>query len=347
MFYFLFFRYRHLTTMCFHRTWDDTINYSCLHGYYKVLENLGEGTTSTVVKAMHWLTEEHVAIKIISKTFHSSLHDTRREIDIMKKLSHPNISHLYEVMECDRYIFVIMEYVPSSTLFSIINNPFIPPDNERCIHYFRQIASAVSHLHEFGFSHRDLSTLNILVAMDGTIKLIDFSMSQPTMEIKKFEFGSRYGGAPLYQAPEYLSFIGFNTAQADMWSMGALLYHMLYRKVPFIADTIEETNALVKRGNYVLTDDVSSHLNVLITQLMCKEPNERLSSKQLLDHPVLQGYETASIFNCNRQLDDQCLSVIADIVDTNVEEVRNEVSKWEYNYMTSTYMIMWRRKQIV
>jgi MAP/microtubule affinity-regulating kinase len=155
-------------------------------GKYKLLKTIGKGNFARVMLAKHMLTNSEVAIKIIDKTQlnPNSLEKLFREVSIMKILQHPNIVKLYEVIETDKTLYLIMEYVNNGEVFEyLVKNGRMKENIAR--QKFRQIVSAVQYLHSKKIIHRDLKAENLLLDQNLDVKIVDFGFSNMFVEGKK------------------------------------------------------------------------------------------------------------------------------------------------------------------
>lgn len=152
-------------------------------GKYKLLKTIGKGNFARVMLARHMLTSNEVAIKIIDKTQlnPNSLEKLFREVSIMKILNHPNIVKLYEVIETDKTLYLVMEYVSNGEVFEyLVKNGRMKENIAR--QKFRQIVSAVQYLHSKKIIHRDLKAENLLLDHNLDVKIVDFGFSNMFVE---------------------------------------------------------------------------------------------------------------------------------------------------------------------
>lgn len=153
------------------------MEYSELHGQYRIEKTLGCGGFAKVKLATHLLTGENVAIKVMQKqALMEDLPRVKHEINALKSLSHTNICKLFQIIETNTHYFLVMEYCCGGELFDHIVEKEKLSEYEARI-FFRQIVSAVSYLHTQGFTHRDLKPENILLDKNQNLKLIDFGLS--------------------------------------------------------------------------------------------------------------------------------------------------------------------------
>lgn len=154
-------------------------------GKYRLVKTIGKGNFARVMLARHILTNNEVAIKIIDKTQlnPNSLEKLFREVSIMKILQHPNIVKLYEVLETDKTLYLVMEYVNNGEVFEyLVKNGRMKENIAR--QKFRQIVSAVQYLHSKKIIHRDLKAENLLLDQNLDVKIVDFGFSNMFVEGK-------------------------------------------------------------------------------------------------------------------------------------------------------------------
>jgi 5'-AMP-activated protein kinase catalytic alpha subunit len=148
-------------------------------GNYTLGRDLGKGTFGEVMVGTHQLTGEKVAIKVLEKDKIVDVHDVERvtrEIHILKMVRHPTIVQLYEIIETDRELYLIMEYARGGELFEYIVNRKRVREKDAC-KFLHQILSGVDYLHKLGICHRDLKPENLLMDDFNNIKIVDFGLS--------------------------------------------------------------------------------------------------------------------------------------------------------------------------
>lgn len=150
---------------------------------YKLLKTIGKGNFARVMLARHLPTNSEVAIKIIDKTQlnTNSLEKLFREVSIMKLLNHPNIVKLFEVIETEKTLYLVMEYINNGEVFEyLVKNGRMKENIAR--QKFRQIVSAVQYLHSKNIIHRDLKAENLLLDHNLDVKIVDFGFSNMFVE---------------------------------------------------------------------------------------------------------------------------------------------------------------------
>ena len=169
---------------------------------FTIKQVIGEGTFATVRLAVNKQTEEQVAIKIMEKS--KIVQRIEREIKVLKNLRHPNIVHLYSVIQTDEKIYLIMEYVKGKELFDYIVMKKKLSESESCL-FYQQIISGIEYLHKIKYVHRDIKPENLLINEDTKeLKIVDFGLSNIYTNPNKHLLSSACG-SPSYAAPEMLN----------------------------------------------------------------------------------------------------------------------------------------------
>ena len=252
-----------------------------------------------------------VAIKSIEKTEDNMVDDLeiKNEINILKKLSHPNIVKIYEFFDTILYYYLVTEYCKKGELFSYIKNRF---SERQLAVLFYQVFSGLCYLHEKKIIHRDLKLENIMVSdvekdvLTGEeyfwIKIIDFGTAKifEKNKTEKSIIGSSY-----YIAPEVLR-QKYNE-KCDTWSVGVILYMTLVGVAPFDGRTDEEIIHRIKTGKYNKKNsrfvEHSEEVKDLVYKLLEMNTEKRYSAKEALNHPWFQKYGGRNLFNNFKQED--------------------------------------------
>jgi len=168
---------------------------------YQIGKVIGEGTFGKVRMGLHIPTDEKVAIKILEKKKMIEAADIERvarEIRILKKLKHPHVIQLYEILETKQQLFLITEYATKGELFNYIVSKRRLDEKEAC-RFLQEILSGTEYLHKVSVVHRDLKPENLLLDSNYSIKIIDFGLSNT---YKRGENLKTACGSPCYAAPE-------------------------------------------------------------------------------------------------------------------------------------------------
>ncbi|XP_029170704.1 serine/threonine-protein kinase SIK3-like isoform X2 [Nylanderia fulva] len=256
-------------------------------GYYELEKTIGKGNFAVVKMATHLVTKSKVAIKIIDKTKlnEENLAKIFREVHIMKRLRHPHIIRLYQVMETEKMIYLVTEYAPGGEIFDhlVRNGRMLEPEARRI---FRQIVLAVRYLHQQRVVHRDLKAENLLLDADNNIKLADFGFSNeytPGVPL------NTWCGSPPYAAPEIFEGKQYDGPRADVWSLGVVLYVLVCGALPFDGATMQLLRSVVVSGKFRIPYFMSADCEKLIRHMLVVEPERRLNISQILTHSWMCG----------------------------------------------------------
>uniref|UniRef100_H2SD95 Maternal embryonic leucine zipper kinase n=1 Tax=Takifugu rubripes TaxID=31033 RepID=H2SD95_TAKRU len=314
-----------------------------LYKYYEVYETIGSGGFAKVKLGRHILTGEKVAIKIMNKKdLGDDLPRVKVEIEAMKNLSHQHICRLYHVIETSTQIFMVIEYCTGGELFDYIIAKDRLSEQETRV-FFRQIVSAMAYVHSQGYAHRDLKPENLLIDEDHNLKLIDFGLCAKPKGGLGYELMTCCG-SPAYAAPELIQGKAYIGSEADVWSMGVLLFALLCGYLPFDDDNFMILYKKITRGKYDNPQWLSPGSILLLNQMMQVEPKRRLTVQQLLGHPwVMKDYNSPVEWHSRQPLghiDIDCITEMA----VSMKRTR-ESTTWRYDQTTATYLLLLSKKQ--
>lgn len=200
---------------------------------YEILEVIGEGGEGRILKALDKAVERYVAIKEL-KLRNKKREEALREARAIARISHPNVVSLYDVIEDEDEIYLIMEYVEGISLRELLQE-YHMMDFQAALGIFIQVALAVEFAHNHGILHLDIKPENILVSSSGVVKLTDFGIAR---FITEPEDTGKIMGTTHYLAPESLK--GKYSVASDVFALGVILYEMLAGENPFYSYSQEE-----------------------------------------------------------------------------------------------------------
>ncbi|KAH9668275.1 CBL-interacting serine/threonine-protein kinase 11 [Citrus sinensis] len=235
---------------------------NALFGKYELGKLLGCGAFAKVYHARDVLNGRSVAVKVINKNKIMSsnlVSNIKREISIMRRLNHPHIVKLYEVLATKSKIYCVMEFVKGGELFAKIAKGRFSEDLSR--KYFQQLISAVGYCHSRGVFHRDLKPENLLLDENGNLKVSDFGLSAVKDQIRTDGLLHTLCGTPAYVAPEILSKKGYDGAKVDF----------MYKKI--------------YKGEFRCPKWMSSDLRRLLSRLLDTNPETRITVDQIIHDP--------------------------------------------------------------
>ena len=273
-------------------------------------KSLGKGAYGNVYESRNPTFNNKVAMKIIDKNkieLDEINDDIKREINILKKLSHPNIVKIYEFYESDNCFYIINEYCKGGQLYEYLTKNKLT-EEQLCV-IFYQVFSGLIYLHEHSILHGDLKPENILISSVekdletnedfAWIKIIDFGTAK--IFKKQIKKGENIEGTLYYIAPEVFSGnIDIYDEKSDIWSIGIILYRALTRKYPFIGRNEDETITFIIDKDHDCNNELllghSNEIQDLIKKLLKKDPNERPSAKEALNHEWFKKFNPRRLF---------------------------------------------------
>jgi calcium-dependent protein kinase len=275
-------------------------------------KKIGSGSFGTVYEAKNLIFNTKVAMKVIVKKQNMNKLLIENEIDILKKLSHPNIVRIYEFYESLNNFYLINEYCDEGELYNYINKSTLNEQQLAVIFY--QVFSGLSYLHENNILHRDLKPENILISK----KEVDLSSEEVYFWIQIIDFGTAkifeenkteksIVGSAYYIAPEVLK-KDYNE-KCDTWSVGVILFMFLTGRPPFDGRNNEEiiksikTKKLDEQNPKLLQR--SPEVRDLVIGLLEKDMNKRLSAKEALNHPWFKKFNGRKLFENFKEEDIQ------------------------------------------
>lgn len=284
---------------------------------YEILRKIGDGGMAFVYQARDKLLNRIVAVKVLRPEFvddQEFLVKFKREAEAVASLSHPNIVNVYDVGEDGKVHYIVMEYVDGQNLKEIIQ------DEGRLEEYTaldiaKQIARALSAAHRNGIIHRDIKPHNILISKDGRqVKVADFGIAKAVSSSTMTNMGSVIGSVH-YISPEQAKGKHL-TSNADLYSLGIVLYEMIIGRVPFSGDSpisialkhINEDIAFTEEDKI----NIPNSVRTIISKMTQKEPANRYQTAEELiediefverniDLPYIKDYNNFATTDVDRR----------------------------------------------
>ncbi|XP_061407424.1 MAP/microtubule affinity-regulating kinase 3-like isoform X3 [Lethenteron reissneri] len=311
-------------------------------GNYRLLKTIGKGNFAKVKLARHILTGREVAIKIIDKTQlnPTSLQKLFREVRIMKCLNHPNIVKLYEVIETEKTLYLVMEYASGGEVFDyLVAHGRMKEKEARA--KFRQIVSAVQYCHQKNIVHRDLKAENLLLDADMHIKIADFGFSNEFTLVNKLD---TFCGSPPYAAPELFQGKKYDGPEVDVWSLGVILYTLVSGSLPFDGQNLKELREKVLRGKYRIPFYMSTDCENLLKRFLVLNPIKRGSLEQIMrDRWMNVGHEEDELKPYQEpelDINDQKRIEIMIGMGYTMDEIVGSLSAKKYDEIMATYLLL-------
>ncbi|XP_028984413.1 SNF-related serine/threonine-protein kinase [Betta splendens] len=322
-------------------------------GLYDLDKTLGRGHFAVVKLARHVFTGEQVAVKVIDKTKLDTAATGHlfQEVRCMKLVQHPNIVRLYEVIDTQTKLYLILELGDGGDMFDYIMKHEEGLNEELAKKYFAQIVHAISYCHQLHVVHRDLKPENVVFfEKQGLVKLTDFGFSNKFQPGKKLTTSC---GSLAYSAPEILLGDEYDAPAVDIWSLGVILFMLVCGQPPFQEANDSETLTMIMDCKYTVPAHVSSVCKDLIDRMLQRDPKQRASLEEIESHAWLQGVDPSPATKYNTPLvSHKNLSeeehnniiqrmVMGDIADR--EAIVEALETNKYNHITATYYLIAER----
>lgn len=319
-------------------------------GLYDLEKTIGQGHFAVVKLAKHVFTGEMVAVKIIDKTKmdEASTSQIMKEVRCMKLVQHANIVRLYEVLDTQTKIFLILE-LGDYDLHDFIIKHEKGVCESLAQQYFCQIMTAIDYCHQLHVVHRDLKPENVVFFEKlGMVKLTDFGFSN------SYEPGEQLNtscGSLAYSAPEILLGDSYDAPAVDVWSLGVILYMLVCGRLPFQEANDSETLTKILDCKYSIPDVLSDECRNLIQSMLVREPQKRASLEKIVSTSWVQagdrGLSTAIPLIVRHHLPTSAHATIIEQMVAGAiaseEDILRFLENDEYNSVTATYYLLAER----
>ncbi|KAI9813598.1 MAG: Protein kinase [Pycnora praestabilis] len=275
-------------------------------GQYSIVKTLGEGSFGKVKLAVHQVSGQKVALKIISrrKLMNRDMAGrVEREIQYLQLLRHPHIIKLYTVISTPSEIIMVLEYAGGELFDYIVQHGKMAEDSAR--RFFQQMVCGVEYCHRHKIVHRDLKPENLLLDEFLNVKIADFGLSNIMTD---GNFLKTSCGSPNYAAPEVISGKLYAGSEVDVWSCGVILYVLLCGRLPFDDEYIPSLFKKIAQGNFMMPNYLSSGANDLIRKMLVVNPVHRITVQEIRQHPWFV-----------KNLPDYLKPPVEDFIDTGVD----------------------------
>jgi p21-activated kinase 7 len=266
---------------------------------------IGEGSTGIVCIATDKTTTRHVAVKKMDLKKQQRRELLFNEVVIMRDYHHPNIVEMYDSFLVEDELWVVMEFLEGGALTDIVTHARM--DEEQIATVCKQCLKALAYLHSQGVIHRDIKSDSILLAADGRVKLSDFGFcAQVSQELPKRK---SLVGTPYWMSPEVISRLPYGT-EVDIWSLGIMVIEMVDGEPPFFNEPPLQAMRRIRDmppPKLKNTHKVSTRLIGFLERMLVRDPSQRASAAELLQHPFLREAGPPSVLvplmqNLNRAM---------------------------------------------
>lgn len=266
--------------------------YPALSSDYKLYEEVGQGVSANVYRALCIPFNEIVAVKVLDlEKCNSNLDGVRREAQIMSLIDHPNVLKACCSFIVDHTLWVVMPYMSGGSCLHIMKSAYPDGFEEQIIATFlREVLKALEYLHNHGHIHRDVKAGNILVDASGAVKLADFGVSACM-----FDSGDRqrsrntFVGTPCWMAPEVMEQLHGYDFKADIWSFGITALELAHGHAPFSKYPPMKVLLMTLQNappglDYERDKKFSKSFKEMVAMCLVKDPTKRPTSAKLLKH---------------------------------------------------------------
>lgn len=258
-----------------------------LAGRYRIMGPLGRGGMGDVYRADDLKLDQPVALKFLSQLRAKDplwLYRYGAEVRLARKVTHPNVVRVYDLVESDGEVFISMEYVDGEDLGGLLRRVG-PLTSSKVVQIARQLCGGLGAAHDQGVLHRDLKPANILIDSRGQARIADFGIA---------ELAARAENCPLAGTPEYMApelFAGTApSVRSDLFALGAVLYELSAGKGPFGGRPVGQWdwNTAIQRP-FPAANDAERALESVILQCLERDPQRRPASAYMVAAPLLGG----------------------------------------------------------
>ncbi|KAK0425853.1 hypothetical protein QR680_009430 [Steinernema hermaphroditum] len=320
-------------------------------GLYDLETTIGKGHFAVVKLARHVFTGEKVAVKIIDKTKLEpvSTNHIMQEVRCMKLVQHPNIVRLYEVIDTQTKLFLILELGDYDMYDFILKHGEEGCKEPIAQQYFSQIIKAIDYCHALHVVHRDLKPENVVFFEKlGMVKLTDFGFSNLFVPGEHLRTSC---GSLAYSAPEILLGDSYDAPAVDVWSLGVILYMLVSGKLPFEEANESETLTQILDCRYKRPEGVSDACCDLIAKMLVRDPAKRATLEELTANPWVvagdRGHAEALPLIAREHLPDEAhTTIIEQMVAGGIgseQEILSAIENDDYTYLTATYYLLAER----
>ncbi|GAA0146851.1 non-receptor serine/threonine protein kinase [Lithospermum erythrorhizon] len=259
---------------------------------FQLYEEIGDGVSATVYRALCVPLNEIVAIKVLDlEKCNNDLDGIRREVHTMTLIDHPNVLRAHCSFTTGHSLWVVMPYMYGGSCLHIMKSSFPDGFEEAVIAtLLREVLKALVYLHSHGHIHRDVKAGNILIDSDGSVKLADFGVT-----VCMFDAGDRqrsrntFVGTPCWMAPEVMQQLHGYDFKADIWSFGITALELAHGHAPFSKYPPMKVLLMTLQNappglDYERDKKFSKSFKELVAACLVKDPKKRPSSEKLLKH---------------------------------------------------------------
>ncbi|KAM7342198.1 SNF related kinase isoform 2-T2 [Cochliomyia hominivorax] len=318
-------------------------------GLYDLEETLGSGHFAVVKLARHVFTGAKVAVKVVDKTKLDEVSKAHlfQEVRCMKLVQHPNVVRLYEVIDTQTKLYLVLELGDGGDLYDYIMKHDGGLSENLARKYFRQILRAITYCHQLHVVHRDLKPENVVFFEKlGVVKLTDFGFSNKFSPGQKLE---TFCGSLAYSAPEILLGDSYDAPAVDIWSLGVILYMLVCGQPPFEKANDSETLTMIMDCKYSVPPQISPTCRKLIASMLVRDPKKRATLEEIAAHdwvkenPEGDNSDYLPLISREHLSEEDHAFIIQKMINGNIapkEDILQALDKDKYNHITATYFLL-------
>lgn len=268
---------------------------------FKICKTIGEGLSSQVSLVKRKTDGKLFALKQINKTKLKDSFSIQRMIterNIFIQNNYPFITKLYSAFQTDSHLVLVLEFVGGGDLQHHLDKGIMFSSKQIKI-YLAEIALTIDHLHKMGIVFRDLKPSNILIAKDGHLKITDFGLAKNIIETGKTK---SLCGTHEYLSPEMILSLPYDFS-VDWWSLGIIAYRLICGILPFTNQNLSRLYDKIISCKYKLPQRIDEKERDFISKLLKKEITERMTFKEIQNHPYFEDIEWEKIYRKEYELD--------------------------------------------
>nr|CAD2176409.1 unnamed protein product [Meloidogyne enterolobii] len=329
------------------------INNARIAGLYDLEHTIGKGHFAVVKLARHVFTGEKVAAKVIDKTRLDPVSTSHmmQEVRCMKLVQHPNVVRLYEVIDTQTKLFLILELGDYDMYEWVMRRGY---DKGGCKEsdaqlYFSQIIQAINYCHKLHVVHRDLKPENVVFFERlGMVKLTDFGFSNLFTPGQQLQTSC---GSLAYSAPEILLGDCYDAPAVDVWSLGVILYMLVCGRLPFQESNDSETLTRILDCKFSFPEHVSVECKNLVSSMLVRDPSKRATLSEICQNKWVRAGDRGHAEALPLIVKDNLplcahTTIIEQMVAGQIgteEEIVSAIERNDYNHLTATYYLLAER----
>lgn len=261
-------------------------------GFYTFIKQIGQGGFSEVYLVKHRNYNNYFVAKAIRTNIEEGEVESREEIfatevKALSALDHPHIIRLYDHFVIDRLLYLVLEYCPNGSL----HDEALAHGRIKISRFYeisQEIVDALAYCHQNGVAHRDIKPGNVLIDSYNRTKIADFGICVKTSQD---ELTEHFSGSLSYLAPEIFQKKPHNAMMTDVWALGVTFATILLGRSPWQSDSVGGLKKLISAGKYRLSSRIPDIVQDLISKMIVVEPSDRLTMKQISEHPFFTQFQ--------------------------------------------------------